>query len=181
MNSTGTDVGPVAPPARRGSIRGFALRLWVLLRHRRLDEDLRAGIDATGRPALELRAEQLTRPRYRRRLAAAVDSLIEDYHGHRAWLLSPGVPYIRHQVGEAHGVLLAIAEALREAVTIKPRGVAEADRLLRDTTSPLYLERDQESLQAQAHDALDHLVGATDVSPDHWWADSPGTPRPVAH
>lgn len=146
--------GRLADLARRPS-----LHLRVLLSHLRLDAALASGVDPDSDPALALRATQLLGGRYRRRLAASIEHLVEELEADRAYRLSAAVPVVRDQAAEARGTLLSLAEVLRAVKTVQPRGVAMADALMRDPASPLYLRTARGALQLRAGSALDCLLG----------------------
>jgi hypothetical protein len=142
-------------PARRS-----VLRVGLSVSRLGLDRELAAGVDPRSRPLLALRAEQLVRRRYRRRLAGAVERLIDELDANRGWWLSAAVPFLRDQVAEARPTLLALARALRSEQPIEPRGVALLSNLLTDTESPLYTRTARGALQLKAHVALEYMVGA---------------------
>lgn len=138
--------------------RRQALKLRVFAWRTQLDEELARGVDPGSRPALALRAAQLLRPRYRRLMAASLERLIEELDADRDWRFSPAIPFVRDRVGEARGTLLSLAEALRAAEHVQPRGVATVSNLLNDPASPLYVGTARGALQLQAQAALDYLL-----------------------
>jgi hypothetical protein len=146
-----------------------ALRLRVLATRGHLDGQLAAGADPDGTETLKLRAAQLLRPRYRRRLATAVEHLVDELEVHRGHRLSSAVPFLRDQVAEARSTLVSLASVLRASERVHPRGVAMVWRLLSDPASPLYLRTAPGGLERHAQVALDCLVGQP-------WVSSPGTP-----
>ncbi len=158
------------PISRRlaGFARRQALRPRVLVSRWRLDQDLAAGVDSGSRPSLGLRADQLLRPRSRRRLANSLKRIVDDFDADRGWWLTAAVPFVRDQVAEARDTLLWLAEALLTAEEIHPRGVALATRLLTDPDSPLYVRSARGALQRQAQTALDQLVGRPNATPEAW-------------
>jgi hypothetical protein len=150
-----------------------ALKLRVFIRRTRLDEELAEGIDPGSRPALALRAIQLVRPRYRRRLAGSVERIVADFDADRGFWLSAAVPFLRDQVAEARGTLLALANALRTAERVHPRGVALVSRLLLDpASSPLYVRSARGALQLKAQAALDCLLSERQAREEAWVASS---------
>ena len=88
-----------------------ALSLRVFVWRSRLDYELAAGADPGARPALALRAAQLVHPRHRRKAAACVERLVEEFDADRGWWFSAAIPFLRDQVAEARGTLLWLAEA----------------------------------------------------------------------
>jgi hypothetical protein len=131
--------------------------LRVILLRGRLDSALVAGADPRSDPALALRAHQLIRPRYRRRLAASVQRLVDELDADRRSYLSSAVPVNYEHVAPARGTLQALAGALRDLDPIDPRGVALSLRLITDPDSPLYTGAAAE-LQVKAQAALDRLL-----------------------
>jgi hypothetical protein len=116
-----------APPRPRSlSATGW---LRAVLFRGRLDAQLAAGLDPQTDPALALRARRLIRARSRRRLAHSVKQLAEEVDADRNGWLSAAVPFLRDQVVEARGTLVALAGALRDAEPVNPRGVAMTLRL----------------------------------------------------
>jgi hypothetical protein len=134
-----------------------------------LDAELAAGADPNSTETLRLRATQLLRPRYRRRLARAVQHLVHELDGQRGPRLSSAIPFLRDQVAEARSTLLSLARVLSASERVHPRGVAMVWRLLSDPASPLYLRTAAGALERHAQLALDCLVGQP-------WVSSPGSP-----
>ena len=158
-----------APPRPRSSSATGWLRA-VLFRGR-LDGQLAAGLDPQSDPALALRARQLIRTRTRRRLARSVEQLVEEVDADRSWWLSAAVPFLRDQVVEARGTLVALAGALRDAEPVNPRGVAMTLRLITDPASPLYVRTATGALQLQASAVLDALLAGSQP-----WCGLPAAP-----
>jgi hypothetical protein len=144
---------PIAPPwihsrSQRRDARtaaGPGVRLRVLLRRARLDRRLAEFADPAGSAELSLRARQLTRPRYRRKLADSLDDVIS--RSERARLpLDPAIPIARREVRAARAALLALASILRGPGEVAPAGVAQALTILTDGTGPLYCETRENAL-----------------------------------
>jgi hypothetical protein len=173
-------VTPTASAPAGLAPHGFGHRVWmalarlrVLLLRGRLDSELAAGADPGSDPALALRAQQLIRPRYRRRLAASVHRLVEELDTDpAAYLMSSAVPVQRDRVVAARGTLVALAGALRDVDPVNPRGVALTLRLITDPASPLYSGTAM-ALQSRAQSALEHLLSGS-----HPWCELPPTPPP---
>jgi len=146
-----------------------ALRLRVLATRAHLDGELAAGADPESAETLRIRAAQLLRPRYRRRLATAVEHLVDELDSYRGPRLSSAVPFLRDQVAEARPTLLSVVKVLRSSERVHPRGVAMVWRLLSDPASPLYLRTAPGGLERHTQVALDCLVGQP-------WVSSPGAP-----
>lgn len=141
-----------------------ALSLRVFVWRSRLDYELAAGADPGARPALALRAAQLVHPRHRRKAAACVERLVEEFDADRGWWFSAAIPFLRDQVAEARGTLLWLAEALRAAERVEPRGMALLSQLLCDpASSPLYVRTARGALRLKAQTALAYMVGEGQV------------------
>lgn len=137
-----------------------ALRPAAFVHRFRLDAELAAGADPRSHALLELRAGQLVRSRYRRRLATSVERLVRDVDAGRGYWFSAAIPFLHDQVAEARETLLAIAATLRAAEEVRPRGVAMVAQLLMDTTtSPLYVASARGALQLEAHAAVECMLG----------------------
>lgn len=101
-----------------------------------LDEALAAGADPAGSDELGRRAAHLTSRRYRIALARGLDNAVDfpDASRFMSAAVHPPAPILR----AVSPSVRALADALRAALDPSPRGVALAQRLLVDTTSPLY-------------------------------------------
>lgn len=176
-------MAPVGSPTARSKSRGAnrtaasrALgRVKVLMFRGRLDAELAAGADPHADLALVIRARQLTKPRYRRRLAASVHHLVEDLGRDPGAYISSAVPFRLDQVEGARATLLALAGALRDIDRVDVRGVAMTLRLITDPASPLY-SGTAGALQAAARQALDCLIAGS-----HPWSDLPAAPPLPSH
>jgi len=139
----------LAPATREGRLRGLeqrpAARLAARLRGGSLDRALAAGADPRGSRALAARAQLLTAPARRIRVAEALEHLLLVAQGpqRRWWALS------RHNSVLANSSALhELASLLRSGHPVYARGVAELNELLSDGTSPLYSdERDELALR----------------------------------
>ncbi len=138
--------------------RREAVRLRVMAVAAELDEELAEGIDPRRELALTLRAAQICSPRYRRGLAAGIERLVREADAGEI-ILSAALPFQHEQVKVAKATLVSLAQALRSAEPVSPRGVALADRLIRDPDSPLYARTARGGLQLQAQAALEQLQG----------------------
>jgi hypothetical protein len=161
-------VAPTGKSRLQGHLRcpGFGRRLGlearVFMTRSHLDAELAAGRDPHSTAMLELRAAQLLRPSYRRRLASALhERLMAALRGPQP---TSAAPVVRDQISDASGTLLALAQVLHAAADVHPRGVAMVSSLLRDGTSPFYLQTVRGALEFQARLALDCLVGQPWVS-----------------
>jgi hypothetical protein len=142
---------------QRHHLPRLALRLRVFVTHWRLDAELARGVDPQSTAARELRAAQLQRLRYRRRLAAALDQRLMAALRGPMW--SSAVPVARGQVAEASENLFALAQILRAPDSVDPQGVALVKQLLSDGSSALYVGSFPGALEHQTQAALNCLVG----------------------
>ena len=130
-----------------------ALRLEARWSHWSLDERLAAGFDPSSDPVLAMRAEQLCAPRHRRRLADWLERLAHD--SEVAWPgMSAAVPIVRGQVSEARDSLRRLADLLRNAGRVRPRGVAMIERLLTDADTAIYTRTARVAVELQVQAAL---------------------------
>ena len=108
-------MGPLASPVRHRAARPTTVveRLWAL----------RAG------PARAARQQ--------RRYAEGLESAVERSARPRPPLTAV-VPVSREAAGDARGVLLDIAERLRQPRPVRPEGLTQVRRLLTDGAGPLY-------------------------------------------
>jgi hypothetical protein len=150
----------VGAPVRRpfAVLRRLALRSWVVVTRWRLDADLAAGADPGATPMLQLRAEQITRPRYRRRLALSLLRLSNEARARPKPGFSAAIPVRRDQIAESRKTLVFVARALLFAEEVDARGVAMVRRLLADGGSPVYTAAEPGALEAQLQPALRFLV-----------------------
>ena len=151
---------PARPAASRagGAVRKGLCWLKTLLVRGRLDAALAGGADPERDPALTLRAKQLLRARYRRRLAASVQHLVDDLESDPGSYLSSALPFELEEVARARQTLLSLADALRYADPVHARGIALTLRLITDPLSPLYVRTTKGELQLQAQTALNYIL-----------------------
>jgi hypothetical protein len=151
--------GAVLAPRR--STVGDRPPLWTRLRARllrlSLDSRLARGAPAWGSPELRLRAAQLTSPRERGRLAEELDGVLEAA-AQPAGLRGAAVPLDRRAVLACGGLVRVIADDLRHAELVQPRGVALLRQLLRDGGSPLYAPEVEGSLDRSLRHARAALL-----------------------
>ncbi len=154
----------IARFARRGALR---LRVWWS--RWSLDNELAAGVDPASNPALCLRAAQLGSPGHRRRLAGCLERLVGESEVDRLGGLSAAVPVVRAQVAEARQSLLLMADLLRSADRIRPRGIAAIERMLTNGGSILYVDSARGAVELQVRIVLDWLVVEEESTPEAWF------------
>jgi hypothetical protein len=120
----------------------------VALRRRSLDRLLAAGGNPSWGADLGLRAQQLTRWRTRHALAQNLEHTIDDAQRPPRW--SCAAPLDRPAVRAATPELLALAARLEAEDPPAPEGVALAEQLVVDGSSPLYAPGDERALRESA-------------------------------
>lgn len=125
---------------KRGRLRaGPLLRMRVVLRRLRLDRALASGADPVGSPELELRSQQLQRPRTRERLASAMQRLLViAFDDPRRHVGPARVPFRHQRVRPNAERFEALAETLRAPGPHAVKGLAMASNLLEDGRGELY-------------------------------------------
>jgi hypothetical protein len=113
------------------------LALDVRLHRRTLDRDLAVGIGTWRSPQHAARACQLTSRRHRRRLADALDHVIDvavtpSLHAYAA------IPLCRSSVSAAAPQIARLTTRLRSDEPIAAAGVVRLEALLSDGAGPLY-------------------------------------------
>jgi hypothetical protein len=79
-----------------------------------------------------------TSPQSRRRLARAIERLVEDAAAPPRPLRGSAAPINRYEIERCRGLLEEVAGELRADQAVAPRGVALIGTLLRDGASPVY-------------------------------------------
>jgi hypothetical protein len=135
----------------------LGMRLRVRLQRLSLDRRLAAGEPAWASAELRWRAAQLISPRERRGLAEEVDRVLE------AAARPPrprgaAAPLDRYGVLACRELLRELADDLRHAEPVQPRGVALIRQLLRDGGSALYAPDAEGALDASIRHALAALL-----------------------
>lgn len=123
------------------------------LRAPELDRELARGVPSALRPELTLRAELLTSPRERGRLAWAIEAVVDRADTPLRRFRSR-VPVRSADVRDSRIVLLNLAARLDSDHPVDVQGVALASLLLRDGASPLYLSGASPSLYHATRAAL---------------------------
>jgi hypothetical protein len=113
-----------------------------------LDADLARGAAPEASAPLALRAQQLTRPAYRRGLARSARRILAESarpsaRGH------PALPVCRDRVQAAAGELAAVIDRLLAPGPVPAQGVAQVAVLLSDGGSPLYRRGSADDLRAR--------------------------------
>jgi hypothetical protein len=121
-----------------------------------LDRRLARGVDAHASPELRRRAQVLRGWRARHAFAAGIEQVVHDAeHPHRHYTAAVAVE--RDEVLAARGVLLRVAEALRDEPPGDVRGIAEVSLLLTDGTGPLFTRQAAGTLREAVFRAAFHL------------------------
>jgi hypothetical protein len=142
---------------RQPSALGLGLGVWL---HRgRLDRDLAAGFDPESSAKHTLRAQQLTDPATRRRLAHSLRRVVSDVRDRRATMFGPAVP-VRREVLPWSNELLRLAERVQGADPVSASGMARLLVTLTDGTSPLYDRGSGRSVQETVQWIADGLQPA---------------------
>jgi hypothetical protein len=116
-----------------------------------LDRELARGIAPDSRPALELRARALSRPRVRRELGEQLRHIVGQAH-------QPPGPGTRIRARRA-GVLASedelrlLASRLYSSRRVAVAGIAKVRVLLTDGSGPLYYRHSEEDLEAAIREA----------------------------
>jgi phage terminase large subunit-like protein len=114
---------------------------------------LAAGVDPRADALLQSRADRLVRPASRARIAAGLERIVAAVDAPA----SAGVAARRELVSGARHELMRLAGELRHMPDPRPRGVAMAERLLRDRSSPLYTASSSGEIARAARDAADSM------------------------
>jgi hypothetical protein len=135
------------------------------------------GVDPASDPALAVRAAQLCSVRHRNRLAGWVERMTREADAGRPPGISAAVPVVREQVTEARESLHLLANALRHADQVQPRGIAMVERLLSNPESVIYTDSSRGAVELQVQTALDYLTGEDASARSSASATPPGLPR----
>jgi hypothetical protein len=128
----------------------------VFLRRGALARRLAAGASPSDSPELARRAEQLCSARNRRALARGLERVI-DAAEERPHPYSSAVPLRRAAIVDSREGMLELAAELRDTnQDVNVRGIALVECLLTDGGSPLYMQKDEESLDG----AISHARAA---------------------
>jgi hypothetical protein len=117
-------------------LKVLVLRLRTRLRRRRLDRSIAWGSERPYQGILALREAQLRGMRERKRLAGALERVLEAYS--RPAPLSSAAPIDRRAVETAKPVIEELIDDLRSADQVEAQGVAFGWCLLTDPCGPIY-------------------------------------------
>jgi hypothetical protein len=153
--------GVFSVPKRRDSTnsgpssQGLAVRIRTRLGRAELEHELANGADPAGSDELGLRAEQLSSPAGRARIANALIETLGD--ARRGPPMTLRARPQREAVRAAGDEILALVLRLRDEQRVGIPGVAKAARLVDDRSGPLYRHDagDLDQAIASAHAALD--------------------------
>jgi hypothetical protein len=151
------------PPAEHQALR---LRARIFLRRGTLDRLLAAGMDPAWDQQLGIRAAQITAPKRRRAVSASLEASVHEACRPPQWTAS--VPLARGAVRAAADEICLLAHCLAQPAAPAAQGVALAEQLVRDPSSPLYAPGSPEALRAAAriaHRALNCAAHATEKTP----------------
>jgi hypothetical protein len=137
LHATG-DARTVALGRRARLPRALAAR--AHLHAGRLDGELAKGVPTWTTPVHAARALQLTSARRRRHLARALERLLAEAQRPPA-PLSSAIPPSRPQVRDALPQILAVSASLRSVEPVSAQGTARLRALLRDGSSPCFVNR----------------------------------------
>lgn len=134
----------------------LARRLTAFVRRFGLDQALAAGEDPSRDDLLACRADQLHSEKPRRKIAGALRRAVDE--ADRPASLRACVP-VSHSVRAVRAPLLILAARLETDPAVGIRGVALANMLVTDSTSPLFGSSTVDELEAATDAALEGLGG----------------------
>ena len=148
MSFFGLDRAQYWPPSLRLRISWWhrvSCALIVWWRASWLDRELAAGTSPRASAVLGLRAQRITRPRSRRRVADGLARAARDAQSATPGFSAAVRPH-RGEVVAARIVLSQLERRLRDPQPVSARGVALLRTLLSDGTSPLYRPDERDAL-----------------------------------
>jgi hypothetical protein len=147
---------PSGLPRREGRLPPRERRSWLLavrcrMRRKAIDKELAAGVDPDSTECRHRRASELTGPRNRQALAAALER-----HIAAATSIPPldVLPVNWRGVHTASPRLERLAQRLREDPQVRAQAVARVQLLLTDGDSALYAKGDDMSLASEVRSTL---------------------------
>ena len=141
------------------------LRLRVRLGAFDLDRELACGAYPDSRPALSLRAQALIGRRRRHILAQRIRRVVE-LAERPPTPYDSRVPLSRFEIWLSRERLEALAAVIDGPEPVEPRGIARAEMLLRDGTSPFYYPPVRHKLAAALEQAMDALTARPGILSD---------------
>ncbi len=137
----------------------LGLRLLAFVSRRELDRRILAGEPRDATPALALRAAQLTDPEARRQTARRLRGIVAyvDRSGPRPLITAVVIdpPAVR----SGRQAILGLAQRLEAPITVEPRGMILAQRLLTDGLGPLFNPSSERTVVAAVWETVDALEG----------------------
>ena len=133
------------------------LRMRVLFHRGRLDRLLAEGMGAASDPRLTLRADQLTRPAQRAKLARSLRRGLRALERPSSRFQTPEVPFDAKAVSACRHELNDLVRALTAGRQPHARGLAITRLLITDGSGPLYGTGDSERLRSTLLSALGAL------------------------
>ncbi len=124
-----------------------------------LDEELARGMGASLSEAHAARAEQLAGERARRRVARALDRLVDRAQNPGPACPSPLLPPSPEQVRDAMPLILSIRSRLLAGQPLAAQGIARLKTLLRDRSGACYTASDEGALTVALQE-VSELLGA---------------------
>ena len=118
--------------------RSTRLRVRVAVRRDELDRALAGGVDPGRSPELAFRAARLVEDRYRRSLARCLRVVLGQVEGSPALVRVSPMDIQRAAIRTDREALVSLIERLEDPLPVLPEGVAIAERLMTDLTSPLF-------------------------------------------
>jgi hypothetical protein len=151
----------LARRSRGPLLGGIWLRVLTRWRAADLDRQLAHGMDPMLSDELSLRVGQLGSAGRRTQLSRALRDAVDMAKGNRAPLITTRLR--RAEIRENDGLLLALADRLRDGEPVGAQGLAMAARLVTDHSGPLYRSGSLPAKALEALTALDrgHLTAGT--------------------
>jgi hypothetical protein len=135
-----TSPDPFAEQLRTASRLRTLTRLRALIQGLSLDSELAMGVRPSASAAHLARADQITRPRNRRRIRTALYSALEVMVAQRGRRVTAEAPLSVEAIRACRNELSRLAEAIVAIENPRVQGVAIAHQLAFDGTSPLFFQ-----------------------------------------
>jgi hypothetical protein len=137
----------------------LALRLKVFVSRGRLDRQVAGGCSCEATPSLALRAQQLTDPRTRRRIAADLCGVVDYVYRPGPRPILTAVVIEPAAVRSGRPALLGLAQLLEGTAPVAPQGVVLARELLTDGLGPLFNPNSEQTVTEAVREIVDALDG----------------------